>query len=129
MTRSSRPQPGSSAEPLLISGVVLRLSPGQEGSHEGGTCDVELVRGEVGSREVVVLAVAFADRLAGFGVPPASTKMLLKKNCLRGMFQMWMVNFLCNKLSSKTLKKVTQNIDNWFLMLSDRGLRMFCIIL
>jgi hypothetical protein len=27
------------------------------------------------------------------------------------------------------LKKVTQNIDNWFLMLSDRGLRMFCIIL
>jgi hypothetical protein len=114
---------------LLISAVVLRLSPGQEGSHEGGTCDVELVRGEVGGREVVVLAVAFADRLAGFGVPPASTKMLLKKNCLRGMFQMWMVNFLCNKLSSKTLKKVTQNIDNWFLMLSDRGLRMFCIIL
>ena len=94
MTRSSRPQPGSSAEPLLISGVVLRLSPGQEGSHEGGTCDVELVRGEVGSREVVVLAVAFADRLAGFGVPPAITKMLLKKTAFVGCFKCeWSIFF------------------------------------
>jgi hypothetical protein len=106
---------------LLISAVALGLSPGQEGSHEGGTCDVELVRGEVGSREVVVLAVAFADRLAGFGVPSAITKMLLKKNCLRGMFQMWMAFFFLQAYCYYFDAKLTQNKDkkNWFLMLSD----------